>query len=184
MRTLSDHIFDLAQNSVNAEASNIKVSIEENIPGNTFVIRIEDDGRGIKPEHLSKVKDTFFTTRPSDKRNVGLGISLMDATCQRCGGSLDIQSNYRHGTKLITTMEHDNLDRPPLGDLPAIFTSLILSSLENKVKWVLEHAVNDKRYQIRNRATMEELNILSYSDPEAKRKLLSLIKAKERSIRS
>ena len=182
MRTLSDHIFDLAQNSVNAGASNVNISIEENIPDNTFVIRIEDDGKGIKPEHLPKVKDAFFTSRPSDKRNVGLGISLMDATCQRSGGSLDIESNYRHGTKLTATMEHDHMDRPPLGDLPAIFTSLILSSLENKVKWVLEHAVNDRRYQIKNRAAMEELNILSYSDPEAKRKLLSLIKTKERSL--
>ncbi|MCK4757679.1 MAG: ATP-binding protein [Thermoplasmata archaeon] len=182
MRTLSDHIFDLAQNSVNAGAGNITIVVEESLPDNKFTIRIEDDGHGIKPEHLPKVKDTFFTTRPSGKRNVGLGISLMEATCQRSGGYLRVESTFRHGTTLTAAMEHDHTDRPPLGDLPAIFTSLLLSSLENKVKWVLEHGFNDKKYRLRNRATMEELNILSYSDSEARTKLLELIKRKEKEI--
>lgn len=183
LRTLSEHIYDLVQNSVNAGAENIHIVVEEDIPANRFKITIKDDGFGIKPEHLSKIKNTFFTTRPRTKRRVGLGVSLMDATCQRSGGKLVIDSEYRHGTTIIATMEHDNIDRPPLGDLADMLASLLLSTADNKIIWTLEHLVNGKKYRLKNRVTKDELGILSYGEPGVKEKLCQLIKKKERDIR-
>ncbi len=182
MRTLSDHIFDLARNSINARASNIHIIVEEVTDSNLFKITIKDDGYGIKAEHISKVKDTFFTTRPRTKREIGLGLSMMDATCERSGGKLVIESKYRHGTTIIATMAHDNIDRPPLGDIMDLFTSLLLSTVENKVIFTLEHLFNGKKYRLKNRATRDELNIFSYAEPGAEKKLYQLISAKERNI--
>ena len=183
MRTLSEHIYDLVQNSVNAGAKNIHIILEEDIPTNMFRITIEDDGYGVKPEHLAKIKNTFFTTRPRTKRRVGLGVSLMDATCQRSGGKLVIESKYRHGTTIIATMEHNNIDRPPLGDLADMFSSLLLSTADNKIIWTLEHLVNGKKYRLKNRATKDELGVLSYGEPGVKEQLCQLINKKERDIR-
>ena len=63
MRTLSDHIFDLAQNSINAGAQNITITVEENEPANLFRIVIQDDGKGIKPDNIAAAAlagaDTF-----------------------------------------------------------------------------------------------------------------------------
>ena len=182
MRTLCQHIFDLAQNSINADSQNIHIIVEENIPNNMFKITVKDDGHGIKPESLAKVKNTFFTTRPRNKRRVGLGLSLMEATCQRTGGELIIESKYRHGTTIIATMEHDNIDRPPLDNLPDLFTSLMLSTLENKIIWTLEHVFNEKRYRLKNRMTKDELNLLSYDEPGVRDKLYHLIVEKEQKI--
>jgi DNA mismatch repair ATPase MutL len=56
MRTICQHIFDLARNSINAEAQNIQITVEEDIPNNIFKLIIIDDGRGIKPEILTRKK--------------------------------------------------------------------------------------------------------------------------------
>ena len=182
MRTLSDHIFDLAQNSVNAESRNIHIVVEEDLSKNLFRITIEDDGFGIQPQNLDRSKDTFFTTRPSTVRNVGMGLSLMDAACQRSGGQLTVESRYRHGTVVSATMEHDNIDRTPLGDIADLFTSLMMSTVENKVIWTLEHVVDSRGYILRNRRTMDEMNILSYAEAGVRDMLYEHIAAKEKGL--
>jgi len=182
LRTLSDHIFDLVQNSINAGSERIRILVEEDLPGNLFKIVISDDGHGIRPDQLSRIKNTFFTTRSRTKRNVGLGLSLMDATCDRSGGELTVESKYRYGTTVIAVMEHDNIDRPPVGDLPDLFSSIMISTMENKIIWTLEHVFNGKKYQLKNRSTLDELNILTYGEPDAKDKLNRLIVKKEQSI--
>jgi len=170
------------QNSIKAGARNIRVIVEEDEASNLLKITIEDDGHGIKSKHLSWIKNTFFTTRPTSKRKVGLGLSLMDATCERSGGNLIIDSKYRSGTTIIATMEQDNIDRPPLGDLPDVFTSLMLSTVENKIIWILEHEVNEKGYRLKNRSTADELNIFSYGESGIRDKLYQLIAEKEKEI--
>ena len=182
MRTLSDHIFDLVQNSINAGSERIRIVMEEDLPGNLFKIVITDDGFGIRPEHLSRITDTFFTTRSRSKRNIGLGLSLMDATCERSGGKLVIESRYRYGTTITAVMEHDNIDRPPMGDLPDLFSSIMISTMENKIIWTLEHVFNGKKYKLKNRATLDELNILSYGEVGVKDKLYRFIVKKEQII--
>ncbi|MDP6154655.1 MAG: ATP-binding protein [Candidatus Thermoplasmatota archaeon] len=182
MRTLCQHIFDLVQNSIRARAGSIGVVVEERVSENLFRIIIKDDGHGLKPEHLKRVKDAFFTTRSRKKRSVGLGIPLIDATCQRSGGELIIKSQLRRETKLTATMEYDNIDRPPLGDIIDLFASLLISTMDNKVIWTLEHIYNGEKYFLKNHRTSDELNILSYGEPGVKKKLIQLISAKEAQI--
>jgi anti-sigma regulatory factor (Ser/Thr protein kinase) len=184
LRTMTDHVFELARNSINAGSENIHIIVEEDIPMNLFKIEIIDDGLGIKPQHISDVKGTFFTTRSQNKRKVGLGLSLMEGTCQRCEGSLTVDSEYRHGTKIMATLRYDHVDRPPLGEISSMFTSLMMSSTENKVLWTLEHIINGKGYRLRNRLTLEELNHFSFAEPGIKGKLFQLIEMKERLIMS
>ncbi len=182
MRTLCQHIFDLVQNSIRAKARSIKVLVEERVTENLFRIIIKDDGQGLTPDHLARVKDTFFTTRSRKVRNVGLGIPLMDATCQRSGGELNIDSRLRRGTTVTATMEYDNIDRPPLGDIIDLFASLLISTEENRVIWTLEHIYDGKKYFLKNRSTGDELNILTYGEAGVKAKLFKLITVKEEQI--
>ena len=184
MRTLCQHIFDLAQNSINAKSKNVTITVEEDTNKNIFKITVIDDGSGIKSKTMSKVKNTFYTTRPYDRRRVGLGLSLMDATCERTQGELKIESKEEYGTKIIAIMKHDNIDRPPLGDLADIYTSLFLSTVENKIIWTLEHIYNDKKYSLKNSNVKEKLNIIFFSDKGTKDKLYEYIKSKEKEIYS
>ena len=179
MITLADNIFDLAQNSIFAGAKSIQIIVEEKQSKNEMKITITDDGQGIKPEQIVKVKNTFYTTRDRSKRKVGLGLSLMDATCIHCGGELLIESEYRYGTTVNATMEHDHIDRPPLGDLADIYTSLLTSTSENKIKWKLEHRVEEKSYELTNRKVLDDLNLLSLSEANLRQLIYNHINKKE-----
>lgn len=182
MRTISDHVYDLVQNSLRAGAREIYILIEEDTSRNLFKIIIQDDGHGIRPDQVSKIKDPFYTSRPTITRRVGLGLALMDATCERTGGALIIESKYRYGTTITATMDHDNIDRPPLGDLPDVASSMMISTTENKVLWKIEHIFNGNGYVLKNRKTSDELNIMSYAEPGVKDMLRQLIQKKEEAI--
>jgi two-component system sensor kinase FixL len=56
-----------------------------------FVIEIEDNGVGIEPEHLDRVLDPFFTTKPIG-RGTGLGLSISYSLVERHGGRLEVRS--------------------------------------------------------------------------------------------
>ena len=183
MRTLSEHIYDLIQNSIVAGARNIQLIVREDTSANTFEIQIIDDGHGLTTEQIKKVTDTFYTTRSRKKRRVGLGLPLMEATCRRSGGELTIESKHRHGTTITATMEHDHIDRPPIGDFADMLTSLLMSSTENKVMWKLAHSVDGREYTITNRKILDEINAISFSDAGIRKEVLGYIAEKEKAIR-
>ena len=182
MRTITQHIFDLAQNSINAHAENIHIILDENLKQNLVTLTIIDDGVGIKPEALERVKHTFFTTRSRKKRGIGLGLALMDATCQRSGGNLQIESQYRYGTTITATMQYNHIDRPPLGDLADLYTSLFLLSPEKKIIWTLEHKINKNGYVLKNKTIREHLNIISFSYKGIKKDIYKYILNEEKKL--
>ena len=73
MNELSLYILDIVQNSIAAGAA--RVTIELKIEGDWLILTVTDDGRGMAPELLARVKSPFATTRTT--RKVGLGIPLL-----------------------------------------------------------------------------------------------------------
>lgn len=76
MKELSLNILDIVQNSVKAEATLIEIIIDENIDDDKLTIVVSDNGCGMSPEFLSRVRDPFTTTRTT--RRVGMGIPLLN----------------------------------------------------------------------------------------------------------
>lgn len=64
------------------------------------VARIKDVGIGIRPEHLAKVYDPFFTTKP-DKGGAGLGLWETRDTIDRLGATIEIRSVPHGGTEVL-----------------------------------------------------------------------------------
>lgn len=125
MRDLSLHLLDLAQNSISAGATLVKISIVIDENGWLTMI-LEDDGRGMPPELLSRVTSPFATTRTT--RKVGLGIPMMLENAEKTGGSLRIESTPGAGTVLTVTLNTHHIDCLPLGDLKGTLLSLILTN--------------------------------------------------------
>jgi two-component system, NtrC family, sensor histidine kinase HydH len=63
-------------------------------------IRIQDDGRGIAPEHLHQVFDPFFTTKKRGQ-GTGLGLSVVAQIVRNHGGQVGVESEPGKGT-LVT----------------------------------------------------------------------------------
>ena len=63
--------------------------------GHTVAISVEDTGVGIEAEHLSRIFDLYFTTKPHGS---GIGLSLVFRTIQLHNGEIEVQSLPGRGT--------------------------------------------------------------------------------------
>ena len=85
--TLTDVIADTAQNSIEAGAKRIEVSVVED--GSTISVSIADNGKGMDEATRRKAFDPFFTEAGKhDKRRVGLGLPILKQLCEMCGGGV------------------------------------------------------------------------------------------------
>jgi K+-sensing histidine kinase KdpD len=122
MKELSLNILDLAQNGIKAGAKLIGLEVNEDEAG-YFVFRVRDDGCGMTPDMVQKIRDPFFTTRTT--RKVGMGVSLVDMLTTQSRRTSGYQICTRSGTLMEAYFAKDNIDRPPLGDLPATMKVLV-----------------------------------------------------------
>ena len=144
MRELADHILDLTRNAVEAGASEVLLTVAEDLSSDRLEISIADNGRGRDAATVAQVTDAFFTTRHT--RRQGLGLPRFAATCQRCGGDLKIDSAPGHGTTVRGWMQASHLDRPPLGDLGAVVQALALET--GLGHWRYEQRVGERRFVV------------------------------------
>jgi hypothetical protein len=124
MRELSLHILDILQNSVEAGATRVALSIVEDLAADLLTIEVRDNGRGIPPDKLPHVFDPFYTSRKT--RHVGLGLPLLKAAAERCDGDAILVSAVGAGTTVTATFRHSHLDRAPLGDMTGTLLSFVL----------------------------------------------------------
>lgn len=125
MREISLTILDIAQNSIEAQATKITIEILEDIEKNTIVIEIRDNGQGIDEKEIVRVIDPFYTSRKT--RKVGMGLSMFEAMCNRSGGSLKIDSTKGKGTVVRGIFEYNDIDRPPIGRIEDTILGLLLN---------------------------------------------------------
>lgn len=74
----------------------ITASKDSGKPG-MISIRFQDTGRGIAPEHLSRVFDPFFTTKATGE-GTGLGLSISYGIIQDHRGQITVESELKKGT--------------------------------------------------------------------------------------
>ncbi len=63
-------------------------------------VSVEDTGCGISQEHINKVMDPFFTTKPVGE-GTGLGLSIVNQIVEEHGGSMEISSEEGVGTHIL-----------------------------------------------------------------------------------
>jgi hypothetical protein len=63
--------------------------------GRRVAVSVTDTGVGIKPEHLQKIFDLYFTTK---ERGSGIGLSMVFRTVQMHDGEIEVQSTPGAGT--------------------------------------------------------------------------------------
>jgi CheY-like chemotaxis protein len=56
---------------------------------------VEDTGTGIKPEHLAKIFDPYFTTK---QQGSGLGLTTAYSILKKHGAHIEVHSKLGHGT--------------------------------------------------------------------------------------
>lgn len=96
-------IGNLLSNAVKYASNSILVEEEEK--DNNLVIKVTDDGPGIKSEYIDKIFESFFQIENNAKRaGSGLGLSLSKMLANKHGGSISVISNYGYGCTFIFTI--------------------------------------------------------------------------------
>jgi len=173
MEDISMHILDIAENSIAAGADLVTILITEDRGNDLLSLEIRDSGRGMDEEILASVTSPFTTTRTT--RRVGLGLALLSQTAKSTGGSLKVESTQGAGTKVKAHFGLSHVDLPPMGDLEATLTTLIVGNPELDI--VFSYSSKDKEFLLDTCALREQLDGIPFSNPGALRFLREEIKA-------
>ena len=165
MDEFSLYVLDITMNSVRAGATEIGIELIEK--GSVLTFRVQDNGCGMTPEQLEKLKDPFFTTRKT--RKVGLGIPFLTMLSRMTGGEVTITSKHEsegegHGTCLQATFGKDHIDFIPLGDMVQTVKTLIQGSPE--IDFVYRHATEQGEVMLRTEELREVLGEVPLNEPE------------------
>ena len=153
MEDISLHILDIAENSIAAGATVINIKIVEDIGKDLVSIEIEDNGRGIPEELISKALDPFYTTRTT--RKVGFGLSLLAQSAKEAGGDISIKSKERVGTLVSAQFKYSHIDRKPFGNIAD--TLIVLIAGNPDIDFVFTHSKNSSNYVLDTRQIKAEI---------------------------
>lgn len=162
MRELSLNVMDVAQNSVRAQASLVRITVSESDKDDRLMISIEDNGCGMTEEQVSQVIDPFFTTRTT--RKVGLGVPLFKLSAEQTGGSFDIKSKPGEGTLTEASYIKSHVDMTPLGDINS--TVEILIRCNPDIDFVFTRSTDSGSFTLDTRELREVLGDVSLDTPD------------------
>jgi two-component system, NtrC family, sensor kinase len=84
-----------------SQGGNIWISVEE--AGETAVIRVRDDGRGIVPDMIARVFDPLVTTKRG-QGGTGLGLAISRRLIHACDGEITVESTPGQGAEFTITL--------------------------------------------------------------------------------
>ena len=163
MPEIALNVLDIAENSVRAEASLIRVEVSVQPEEDTLTVSIKDDGCGMTAEQMEKVQDPFFTTRTT--RTVGLGVPFFRQAAEGAGGSFRISSEEGKGTEVTAVFRLSHIDRMPLGDISSVIHTLIVFNEQADFRYTYRYG--GKSFVLDTREMREILGDgISFKEPE------------------
>ncbi|MCL3781110.1 hypothetical protein EMN47_12040 [Prolixibacteraceae bacterium JC049] len=103
-------VINILYNSIQAIPDKGKISISTSIEKDNVIIEIKDNGIGIASEHLNKITDPFFTTKPPGE-GTGLGLSITYSIIKELNGSIQFYSEVNKGTNVVIELPRTEMDK-------------------------------------------------------------------------
>jgi len=105
---------NIFQNSIYAikkkNSSNPLIKVSAQSDENNLTLKFEDNGIGIKEEHLEKVLIPFFSTKPNGE-GVGLGLHLIKEVVKQHNGELKVSSIYKDHTNILISLPIESTNK-------------------------------------------------------------------------
>lgn len=172
MKTLAEHLLDIAQNSIRAKATVIEIIVDENKKNDLWTLTINDNGCGMDEEMIKRATDPFFTSRAT--RKVGLGLALLQQNAKAAGGNLKLKSEPGKGTVLKAEFQLSNIDRPPLGNMAETLYLLFLGFKTGELSY--EHKCEKGTFSVRSSELREVLGEVPLQNKEVRDGVMELFK--------
>ena len=98
---IKQSLMNLLQNAIDAVENNGKVEIGYFMRGNSLIIEVNDNGKGIPEEIKNKIFDLYYTTKPE---GTGLGLSIVQKIIAEHKGTIEVFSEVNKFTKFKITI--------------------------------------------------------------------------------
>lgn len=105
-------VTNLLQNAVQASPRGSAIAVATVKESDHACLIVEDHGKGMTREDLEHMFDPFFTTRQKSG-GTGLGLSIVHGIVDAHGGSIDVESQPGHGTKITVRLPLPHTDQSP-----------------------------------------------------------------------
>ncbi len=107
-------VLALAMNGIDAigEQGELRLSVANNPAGDGVVLKVSDDGCGIRQEDLHRIFEPFFTTK-GEGRSVGLGLAVVYGIVDRHHGAIQVESELGEGTTFTAHLPLRQPDSEP-----------------------------------------------------------------------
>jgi anti-sigma regulatory factor (Ser/Thr protein kinase) len=159
---ISLHVLDIAENSIRAAATRIEITLTRDVKNDILSVVLVDNGRGMDPETLAKVRDPFFTTKG---KKTGLGIPLLAQVAEQAGGSVRIDSAPGKGTRVSVSFTLSHVDRPAVGSMADTLLTLIAGHPD--LDYVYEEREDGRVFRFDTREIKNELEGVPINTPGA-----------------
>ncbi len=94
---------NLMMNAVHAMPTGGTLTVATARMESGVVLAVEDTGPGIAPQHLDRIWDPFFTTKPMGQ-GTGLGLSITQRIVARHGGTIRVESLPGEGARFVVEL--------------------------------------------------------------------------------
>ena len=94
---LKEVLINLVENARTAGAQRIVISVQDGRAGAAQIV-VQDDGKGIAPEHLPRIFEPQFSTTTSGS---GLGLAISRRLVESWGGVIRVESEAGRGTRVV-----------------------------------------------------------------------------------
>ena len=94
---------NLVSNAIDAmpEGGTLEIRAREDAQAGEIIISVRDTGSGIAPENMARLFQPLFTTKA---RGIGLGLMVAKNLIEANGGTLTVESEVGHGTRVTVTL--------------------------------------------------------------------------------
>ncbi len=180
MKEIALHIMDIAQNSIRAGASEIRITLSESVAADSLTLTVSDNGMGMDAETRRMAADPWFTSRTT--RKVGMGLPLLEMNASLSGGGMIIDSAPGQGTTVTASFVYSHVDRPPLGDVSGTIALLIMSNPAINIEYI--HICEGTEWSISTAEIKEALGEDAVTDLTVVRSLREIINENVAEVRN
>ncbi len=154
---LEQVLLNLIVNARDAMPIGGRIAVRTSVLEHSARLSIEDTGVGIPDDLLPRIFEPFFTTKDPGK-GTGIGLSLVDEIVRAWGGTIEVSSELKQGTKFTIDLPsyHDPQAVAMPLESPATKTGkILLVEDEDGVRSLIRRVLEQRHFEVMEAATEE-----------------------------